>query len=96
MERTKKVTTQIPDGLKRTKKAPPVKIYDFVVELQKWIYFTEAELSIAKRSRIDTDTGPYFKFLVKEFRKGEYCNEEHLLGDAIKGILKNAASYLPR
>jgi len=88
MERTKKKEPEI-----IRKKKPAVKIYDFVTELQTWIKFTELELRQAKASRIDTSTGPYFKSLVRDFKKGLYDEDLDIIGDSVKQMLKNTASY---
>jgi len=83
MERTKKVEVVTT----RTKKANPVKIYDFVLEIQKTVHFTDLQLQRAQRSRIDTKLGPYFKSLVLHYRRGDYCNSMDDLGDKIKYLL---------
>ena len=77
----------------RRKRTSPVKIYDFVTELQTWINFTTLELQQAKASRIDTSNGPYFKSLVRDFKKGLYDEDLDIIGDSIKTMLKNTASY---
>ena len=87
MERTTKKTPFI-----RTKK-PAVTIQEFVSELQTWIKFTELELQQAKASRIDTTNGPYFKSLVRDFKKGLYDEDLDIIGDSVKHMLKNTASY---
>lgn len=86
MERTTNVSTT------RTKKTT-VKVNDFVTELQTWVDFTKLELTLAKESRINTENGPYFKSLVRDYKIGLYDEDLDDLGDQIKQMLKNTASY---
>ena len=88
MERTKK---KEPEMIR--KKKITVKVNDFVSDIKLWVHFTEQELSLAKTSHIDTNNGPYFKSLVRDYKRGLYDKDMNLLGDAIKQMLKNTASY---
>lgn len=74
--------------MERTKKVKTITIYSFVLEIQEWVDFTPTELNLAKDSRIDTKTGPYFASLIRGYKRGEYDEDMNVLGDAIKSLLR--------
>ena len=86
MERTK-------TGFTRVKK-PPVTVLSIVNKIiYTGVQFSPTELHLAEISRINVDTGPYFKSLVRDYFAGIYCGKESELGGKIKTMLHNTASY---
>jgi len=55
--------------------------------------FNIVEKEFATKCRIDTATGPYFKFLVKEYENGVYATDLDPLIKQIKHMLVQSASY---
>ena len=76
------------------RKRKPITIANIISELiQLEVKFTDTELKLAKISKINIYNGPYFNFLVKGYRRGDYNKDISVLGNAIKTMLRNTASY---